>query len=55
MAAQAKQMKKTVVDMADERQQFGTKNIDVMLQREDELLQNWSLMMQVPELAEKRR
>lgn len=55
MAIQAKQMKKTVEDMAAEREQFGTKNIDVMLQREDELLQNWSLMMQVPELAEKRR
>lgn len=48
-------LKKLVQDLPDEREAFGTANIDVLLRREDELLKNWGLMMQVPELAQGKR
>jgi hypothetical protein len=48
-------MKKAMQDLPEEREMFGSRNIDVMLQREEELLKNWALMMQVPELAQQKR
>lgn len=35
--------------LEDERARFGTRNIDVLLQREAELLKNWALMMGLSE------
>ena len=55
-AAEARtKMRKAMTDMPDERITFGTRNIDVLLQSEEPLLKNWALMMQVPELEQKRR
>ncbi len=47
-------LKQSIEDLSDERQTFGSANIDVLLTREAELLRNWSLMMEVPELKERR-
>lgn len=46
------QLKKSIQNMTEERQAFGDQNIDVLLQREEELMKNWSLMMEVPELSQ---
>lgn len=54
LAAQDKLLKGTR-DLPEERQTFGSANIDVLLQREDEVLKNWALLLEVPELAEKRK
>ena len=48
-------LRKSIKDLPDEREAFGSANVDVLLQQEDELLKNWGLMMQVPELAKARR
>ncbi len=48
-------LKKSMEDMPEERESFGSHNIDVLLQREEELLKNWALMMEVPELAKGKR
>jgi hypothetical protein len=48
-------LKREVVELAEERAKFGNRNIDLLLQREDELLKNWSLMMEVPELSKGKR
>ena len=53
LATQAK-LKKTVQELTEERATFGSRNIDVLLQREEELLKNWELMMEVPELSKRR-
>jgi len=48
-------LRKAMVDLLEERQTFGTRNIDLLLEREDELLKNWGLMLEVPELSKTRR
>ena len=46
---------KSIAELPEEREAFGSRNIDVLLQREEELLKNWGLMMQVPELSAGKR
>lgn len=48
-------LRKATLDLPEERADFGSANVDVLLQREDEVLKNWALLLQVPELAEKRK
>ena len=40
---------KASTSLQDERTRFGSQNIDVLLQREAELLKNWALLMGLPE------
>lgn len=44
-------LKKAMEDLPEERQAFGSRNVDVLLKREEEVLRNWALMMEVPELG----
>lgn len=53
-AAQAS-IRARMLDLPEERKTFGSANVDVLLKREDELIKNWALMLEVPELAEKRK
>lgn len=48
-------LRKSALNLPEERQRFGDANIDLLLKREDQLLGNWALMLEVPELAEKRK
>lgn len=48
-------LRKQTREMPDERRDFGPANVDVLLQREEEVLKNWALLLEVPELAEKRK
>ncbi len=52
--AMQEKMQKDQQALREEREQFGSRNIDVLLTREGPLLKNWALMMGVPELAETR-
>lgn len=49
--ADHEKMRKTASELLEERAAFGNRAIDLLLAREDELLKNWSLMMEVPELG----
>lgn len=46
-------LKKAMEDLPEEREAFGSHNIDALLQQEEELLKNWGMMMGVPDLAPK--
>jgi hypothetical protein len=55
-AAEAQEaLKKSIADLAAEREAFGSGNIDALLAREEELLKNWGLLMDVSELAPRKR